>query len=379
MRRLYLILLVPAALFGCSSGKSAFEHGQYYSAVMQSVQRLRQNPDHKKSQEALRQAYPLAVEYYETEVRNALNSNSSFKYKTAMESYQAINSMYESIRQSPGAMRVIGSPKNYYNEVGEMRDKAAAEVYDAGITALMKGNREDARKAYFHFVEANNLVNGYKESIEMMDKAKFEATLKVVVHQVSVPGRYNLSASFFQDQVESFLHSQYTDKDFVRFYTLAEAQTINLERADQSMRLAFEDFSVGNVHTVSKEETFTKDSVKVGETTVKGEKLPVYGKVSAKLFTYRKEVTSNGVLSMTVLDSRTGGVLSTRKFTGQYVWATTWGNFNGDDRALEKEQLDMCKRRETNPPPAQDLFLEFTKPIYNQLTPAIRSFYQPYR
>ncbi len=380
MRGLYtLILVVPIGLYSCSSGKSALEHGEYYSSVIQSVQRLRQNPDHKKSAETLRMAYPLAVEYYETEAKNAISSNSNFKWKKAMDSYQSINNMYEQIRQSPGAMQVISNPKNYYNEVGELRDKAAAESYEAGVTALMKGNREDARAAYFLFVEANNLVNGYKESIEMMDKAKFDATLKVVVHQVSVPGRYNLSASFFQDQVESFLHSQYTDKDFVKFYTLAEAQTVSLEHADHVMRLAFDDFSVGNVHNVSKEETFSKDSVKVGETTVKGVKTPVYGKVNAKLYTYRKEVTSNGVLSMTILDSNSGGVLSSRKFPGQHVWTTTWGHFNGDERALESNQLEMCKRRETNPPPAQDLFLEFTRPIDGQLTPVIKSFYQPYR
>jgi hypothetical protein len=38
----------------------------------------------------------------------------------------------------------------------------------------------------------------------------------------------------------------------------------------------------------------------------------------------------------------------------------------------------MVKRKEEQPPAAQDLFLEFTKPIYNQLLPAIKQFYQPY-
>jgi hypothetical protein len=40
-------------------GQKAYERGDYYEAVMQAVNRLRQNPDHDKSKEALKNAYPL--------------------------------------------------------------------------------------------------------------------------------------------------------------------------------------------------------------------------------------------------------------------------------------------------------------------------------
>ena len=39
-----------------------------------------------------------------------------------------------------------------------------------------------------------------------------------------------------------------------------------------------------------KEETVTKDSVKVGEAKVDGKVIPVYNTVKAKLTTYRKEM-----------------------------------------------------------------------------------------
>jgi hypothetical protein len=378
LRRLgfYFLILLMA---GCSSGKKAYERGDYYGSVMKSIQRLRQNPDHSKSLETLKNSYPLAVEYLETQAQNEIASNSTTKWRNAIESYTMINNMYEAIRQCPGCMKAVKSPKEYYGEIGPLKEKAAEESYNAGIDALMKGNRNDAKRAYFAFADAQRFVPGYKDVIEYLEKAKFEATLKVVVEQIPVPARYNLSGGFFQDKVEEFLHSNYPDDGFIKFFTAQEAQSVDLPYADHILRIQFDDFMVGNTRMTEKEETVTKDSVKIGDTKVDGKTLPVYGTVKAKLTTYRKEVLSSGLLSMVVVDGKTNGVLTHRKFNGEYAWVSTWARFNGDERALTDKQLELCRLKEMQPPYAQDLFLEFTRPIYNQLVPSIRNFYQNYQ
>lgn len=372
---LYLLALI---LLGCSSGKQAYERGDYYGAVMQAIGRLRQNPDHAKSKETLRNSYPMALEWLETDAKNQVASNSNNKWKNALESYQKINNMYEAIRQAPGALRVIPNPKSYYDQLGPIKEKAADELYNEGITSLMKGTRNDAKRAYFQFADANQYVPNYKDVVEYLEKAKFEATVFVVVEQVAVPTRYNLSGGFFQDKVEEYLHRNYTERDFVRFFTPGEAKNLNLPRTDQVLRLHFDDFSVGNTTVNERVETVTKDSVKVGEAKVDGKTVPVYNTVSAKVTTVRKEVVSEGLLSMIVLDAKTGGVLTHRKFPGRYVWNATWGKFNGDERALTPQHIELCKRKESYPPDAQAMFLAFASPIYDQLIPAIRQFYQNY-
>jgi len=370
--------IIALFLIACSSGKQAYERGNYYEAVMKSVNRLRQNPDHSKSIEALQNAYPLAIEYYENEAKNEIASNSPYKWKNAIQSYNNINALYEAIRQCPGCKQAVPNPKNYYAEIGPLKEKAAEESYNAGIAALMKGNRNDSKQAYFNFADAQHFVPGYKDVVEYLDKAKFEATLKVIIEQIPVPARYNLSGGFFQDKVEEFLHNNYTDQTFIKFYTPEEAKLVNLPYADQIMRIQFDDFSVGNSVLREKEETLTKDSVKVGEAKVDGKTVPVYNTVKAKLTTYRKELTSNGLLSMVVVDAKTNGILTTQKFNGEFVWVSQWARFNGDERALTDQQLKICQLREQQPPHPQDLFLEFTKPIYNRLVPAVRGFYQNY-
>lgn len=372
---IWILLII---ISGCSSGKKAYERGDYYGAVMKSISRLRQNPGHSKSAETLKGAYPLAIEFYETQASNEIASNSPYKWKNAIQAYNQVNSMYEQIRQCPGCLKVIRTPKNYYAEIGPLKEKAAEESYNAGIASLMKGSREEAKRAYFNFKDAQAFVPGYKDVIEYLDKAKYEATVKVILEQIPVPARYNLSGGFFQDKVESYVHSSYTDEDFVKFYTPQEAKSVRLEKADQIMRIQFDDFSVGNINLKEKEETVTKDSVKVGETKIEGKTIPVYNTVKAKLTTYRKEVVSTGLLSMIIVDAKSNGVLTHKKFNGQHAWVSSWARFNGDERALTDQQLTLCKQKEAQPPVPQDLFLEFTKPIYNQLVPAIRGFYQNY-
>lgn len=380
MKKIYIILLfiTPILFFDCSSGKKAFEQGDYYEAVLKAVNRLRQNPDHKKSRETLKKGYPLALQTIEQDASNSLSSNATFKFRDALRSYQLVNVMYEEIRRSPGALQVVPNPRDYYDKIAEMKQKAAHESYEAGITALARNTREDAKKAYYLFQDVQEFMPGYKDVRNKIEEAHFKGTLKVVVEQIPVPTRYELSANFFQDKIEEYLHSQFRSNLFVRFYTPKEAERENLEYVDQYIRLQFDDFTVGETHVLKDTETISKDSVKVGTVTIEGKKVDAYGTVSAKITKWKKQVVSNGLFSMAIYDGHTNAVLSHNKFNGEFVWFSEWGSFNGDERALDEVQLKICKNEEVPPPPPQDMFIEFTRPIYDQLVSSVNSFYSRY-
>lgn len=381
MRKIYFFLFLSLSallFFDCTSGKKAYEQGDYYAAVLKSVNRLRQKPSHKKSRETLRMSYPMALRNIEQNATNSLSSNEPFKYRTALRSYERINGMYEEIRRCPGALKVIPKPKNYYNQVAEMKELAAEESYAAALVALKRDTRHDAKEAYYLLKDVQSFVPGYKDVRNKMEEAHFKATVKVVVEQIPVPTRYDLSARFFQDKIEEYLHSHFRSTEFVRFYTPREAKMENLPYVDQYLRLQFDDFVVGETHIIKDTETITRDSVKVGKITVEGKEMDAFGTVSAKLTTWKKEVISSGLFSMQVFDANSNAVLSHRKFNGEFVWISEWGSFNGDERALSEEQLDMCQGSEVPPPPPQQLFIEFTRPIYDQLLSAVNSFYAKY-
>ena len=109
-----------------------------------------------------------------------------------------------------------------------------------------------------------------------------------------------------------------------------------------------------------------------------GKKVSVYDKVTATIIKSRKAVRSRGLLSMEIFDYQTNKTLLREEIPGEFTWVNEWASFNGDERALTTSELNMTRNREQLPPPPQQLFIEFTKPIYDQVTSRIRRFYDKY-
>ena len=256
----YACMVTVVVVSACSSGKTTFERGNYYEAVITSVNRLRKNSDHKKSIETLRQAYPMAVSFYDDRAKTALASAQPFKWSQVVNSYTTINHMYDEIKRCPGALRVIPDPTNYFSKLQEARQNAAEEHYAAGIGALQFNEREKAKQAYGHFKTSNEFVAGYKDVVSYMEAALNAATVKVLVEPIPVQSKsVGVSAEFFNDKISEFVHSAPIN-EFVRFYSRKEAETIKL-KPDHIIQLQFDDFTVGQVHKHEKEIHLTKDSI----------------------------------------------------------------------------------------------------------------------
>lgn len=438
MRKLSIIILVAiiGTTWSCSSSKKSFESGNYYASVMQSVAKLRKSPNNKKASEILTQAYPMAVDFYMNQVNRMKDSQDQFKNGKIVDSYKMLNNMHDEIRRSPAALQIIPNPEDYYNQLKYHTREAAAERYTAGEEALAMESRPYAIEAYQHFIQADLYQPSYLDVKNKIDEARYFATLKVLVEQVPVPSmQAGLSAQFFQDQIEQFLFN-YQDNEFIRFYA---AQDQNLKDPDQILVFQFDDFVVGQVNNQERIIEASQDSViiaKIPKSTVenqtpqeqkltichsppgnpenkqtievgtsalqahldhgdkigpcdggtvtasnsnvrvpKEEYINVYSTVKATFRENTRQVISRGLLSMRIMDAKSNTVVLHDKFPGEFVWINQWGSFNGDERALTKEQLNIANQRPMQPPPPQTLFIEFCKPIYGQVTSKVRGYY----
>jgi collagen triple helix repeat protein len=487
MKKLNLITLAVLFVFtvhSCKTGKKAYQKGNYYQSVIQSVQKLRKSPNNKKAMESLREAYPLAIQTLELNTENLKASNDPSKWKLILANYNKINTMYEEILRSPAALKIIPKPKNYYTEIENVKKNAAQETYARALELLNRGTRQDAIMAYQLFDEVQSYIANYKDSLDKKEEARVMATIYVMVKQDPVPANFAVSGKYFRNKIDEYLHASESRINFIEFYTPEELVNLGIQ-PDHEITLRYMDFSIGNVYFKESSEQLTKDSVivatikapigtpgkdgkdgvdgkdgkdgkdgvdgkdgadgKDGKDGVDGKDgadgedgedgdndddndhkikvchrgntleisqsalqahldhgdvlgscddddddikaqlenipegyIPVYATVKATLTTYEKTITSKALLSMTITDVQVGRVLKEELLPAEYVWVSKWGTFNGDERALSSEQLELCQQKEKPAPSRDDTFNFLSEQFYKEVTQNIRTFYQKY-
>lgn len=386
MKTIIYTLTVSILFFfvSCSkSGTKALEKGNFYEAVLQSTEKLLKDSDNSKSSAVLPEAYRNAQNEFLRDIERLRNANQQFRWESVLEYYTKLNNMQRAIDKCTACRRLV-NPQSYFREEDQARENAATERYALAVD-LMKSrsgilpSRESARAAYNHFERIASFAPNYRDVQNRMEEALNVGSYHVVLEQPKINSRlFQYSNEYFQGKIDEFLRTNRRMNKFIRFYSPQEAKSTKLN-PDQVVRLEFIDFVVGETNVTNDRQTVvSKDSVKTGEATVGGKKVPVYGKVKANLVRSHKAVRSRGILSLEIFDYQTNKVLSREEIPGEFVWVNEWATYNGDERALSAADKTLAQRREELPPAPQQLFIEFTKPIYDQVTSRIKRFYDRY-
>ena len=226
-------------VLSCSSGKKMLEQGNYYQAVMKSIDRLKNSPSNKKASETLAEAYPFAVRNLLDRIENNNTSTNKFNNTDAVYVYRDLNRMYEYIQSTPAAINIISNPQKYYGLLSQVTPLAAEEQYQAGLEQLTYEGRNSAKQAYFYFIEANKFVEDYKDVNEKIEIAYNLTILKVIANLKPVQSRlYDLSADIFYKEVNKTLR-QIEQNEFIRFFTPEEAKIVDLNNPDQYLSIKF--------------------------------------------------------------------------------------------------------------------------------------------
>jgi tetratricopeptide (TPR) repeat protein len=370
----YFIYLSLIIIGGCTTGKNALQKGDYDASVEKSVSRLQNSPKNSEAMQVLKMAYDLALKDHLRKIEEAKLANDLFRWESVMYDYQKINQLADDINSCPACLVIIPNPSKYISELAESKYNAAAARYNSGLGYMRENNRKAAKKAYYEFEKVINLQPDYKDVKAKLEDAYWAAVTRVVVQPILINSNtYKLSGDYFQQQIDQYI-AKYSRNKFVIFYGEAQATDQKIV-PDQVLSLNFDDFVVGQTYIKERVEKLERDSVVIGETR---DKKPVYGTVKATLSIFEKNVSSSGLLDLSITDWKTTKLVHQQKFPGTYVWRDSWASYKGDDRALTKQQLAITKRREQLPPPPNALFLEFTKPIYNQLVEDISYYYNNY-
>jgi len=376
-----LLLLSVFLLNSCSTGKKSLQQGNYYDALIKAVNRLSNDPDNRKASQVVKDGYPMAVAYYQEEIDKILTSNDPFKWKLTLQIMQTVNQMSDQIRRIPAARQLVPSPKMYTSEMANVQNRAAQEYYDAGMDAMSRKTRQAAKQAFFHFQNADGLVRGFKDTQRMMLQAKDLATLKVVVEQIPVNGKFEYSAQFFYDNVFQMLNQRFQEKDFVHFFSPEEAEKTKLKYPDMVLQMGFYDFFIDRPQHSEEEKDLSKQieesyQVKISRdsTVTKTRLVTKRGKI--KIVT--DQVASGGLLDLKAVEFQTQKIIFTDKVPGQFTWQNQYGVFVGDKEVLDNNLSNIVSNKVQMPPAPQDMFVLFTKPIFNQLTAKLVNYFNQY-
>lgn len=381
--RKYLLFLIGSFLLlnACSTGQKSLQRGDYYDAIMKAVGRLSSDPDNRKASQVIEEGYTLAVAYYQEEIDKVLTGNDPFKWKQTLDIMQTVNRMSDEIRRVPAARKLVTSIKTYTSEMVDVQNKAAQEFYDAGLDALSRKTREDAKQAYFHFQNADGLVRGYKDTKQKVLVSKDLATLKVVVEQIPVNGKYEYSAQFFYDNVFQMLNERFQEKDFVHFFSPEQAEKSKLKYPDMVLQMGFYDFFIDRPQHFEEAKDLSRQveeqyQVKISKDSTATRTRTVTKKGKIKILT--DQVASGGLLELKAIEYQSQKIVFTDKIPGQFTWHNKYGIFVGDNEVLDKELTAILNNKMIMPPASQDMFVLFTKPIFNQLTDKLTNYFKQY-
>lgn len=374
----FVLLLLGSSFVGCKSTKKAYEKGEYRVAVLNSIERLRKSPNNKKSLQTLKLAYPDFLDYTKEQIKNTKLSNDSYRWEKVMDSYALMNRVYKEIQRSPAAKATLPNAQSFYPEYEDAKLKATEVRYTLGMDAIeagRNGSREAAKEAFYQFEKVIQLQDNFRGAESLAAEARELAIVNVQILPIPMHSRmFEISNEFFENQLAEFIREN-PGGPFVRFMTPEDSRRRDIE-PDHLLRMRFDDFVVGQAYVKERVVERVKEDVKVGEVEISEDSVAdVLGTVKASVHIFEKEVSSSGLLDLRI-EASDGGLISQEKFAGTFVYEDVWGFFNGDERALESEDRRCVKRRQPAPDPLpQDLFVEFTKPIFDQVTRYVNRYY----
>ncbi len=371
--RTLICCAVVAFLFSCRSGEKLYNKGRYDEAVATFVKKLQRRPNDSQARQLLPAAYQHSMKVHEDRVSQLLVSNNQLKWESIRAEYRSMQRLYDIIQSSPAAMQVV-KPKDYSSAITGAQENAAEARYERGNILLDRGDKASARQAYDEFAAALKLVNNYKDAKALMDEAYQMGVVNVVISQLEVRSPYfQFTADQFRDYLVRNIQQQQINR-FVQFFDERFARE-NKVPADQYLELRFYDFIVGQTYVDRTQRDVSREIEDGTRKDSTGKEIKKYITVKATLFLTKQTVVSKGILDYRILNTANGQTIRQNRIPGSYTWVNEFGTYRGDSRALSDQDKSLMGGREMAPPPPDQLFLEFTKPIYTDLDRELRSFY----
>jgi hypothetical protein len=292
-----------------AQNRKLLKNHDYSTLIRNAIEKLTLDAKDIKAAATLTRTYSEATTYYQNEIDQILTGNDPFKWKKTWDIMGLQNEISGEILDNSSAIRLICEPKRYTSELIPVKQKAVAELYEAGDYLLNLHDHKKAREAFDLLEDAAKLESGYKEVGRKIQEAKELATIKIVVEEVAAYARNkNLFSKRFYQAMLYNLQTEFVDDNFVILCTPEEAKRRRIEKPDLVVSVAFIDFQMGQPSD----------------------------------FDGTRQININGVIELKVFSPLENKDMLNSRFPGQYVWQNYSNRRNDLQGLFDAYSLSMC-------------------------------------
>ena len=350
------MMLSMIFLAACSSGKKSLEKGNYSLAVNKAVNRLQQSPNHKKASKALKEAYGLAVKSYLDRAAYLEKTNDIFKYDGIAREYKQIMILNNTIKGYPQYQSVV-KLREVENQYISSINKAAEVHVAKGDKLIQLGSQAGARLAYGHYEEANKYVTG-KVSESKMEEARRKGTVVVKLNFVTKNSFFKtFNTKLFYNEVRNrFKNTSHL------FLYVVENDDKDMEY-DEVIDVELNEVLISGLTRDKNTKTYTKRVVLSETEDDSGNVYKNYGDVTADYTIFKNSISSSAILMIARKHYGSESPQFKKVIPSTYTWFQEWSRYNGDKRALSKEQLEMAEISEPTIPNPLFMMEQATAPL----------------
>lgn len=388
---LLLLILLAGFAAACSKNKQLYKkadsylkRGDFQNASLMAVESLKLKPAYSKAQEALKEAYPKALQEHRERIAILKDTNSGENWPQILDSYQALQTLNSAVRSLPTLIdtetgeRIRFDYRDYSPEIKEAKTQSADYYYLQGIHySMLSSDAATQRKAAGFFKSSLRYVPDYKDSALRYEEARQKAIRRIAIlpfeDKSGSRGRYGAISDILADQIISGILSSKSSTEFIELITRDQIDSVISEQQLSSSGLVDEASAARIGVLLGAHEIFSGRILQIDYTAPRTVSVDLLEKetiaveredgeedeeleVQCHYRKYTKRSSVQILASYSIVDVSTGKINTHQSFTASREFEEEWGRFiSGDRRALSPQQKSLITTSEPIAPSEKDM------------------------
>ena len=367
------VFLAGLILVSCGTSQKFHASVSEDKPLFAAINELNKRPSNTKAQQDLKDFYKVSVDRHESAIAAHRNSNDERRWDKIINELNALQNMYSSITATPGTAALV-TPKNYFQELQNAKEEAAADFYREGTGLLEREGRENTLAAFDAFKKADKYVKGYRDVENLMKDAYERSVINVVINPIEDnnvffsgstgwTNDFNYRAEDYQQSLVRELGGRNGNGNAVRFFTDRDAYRERIT-ADLIVDILWRDINPIRSMPYQYNRQASKN-VQIG-TDTSGK--PVYKAVHATVYVTQTSYTVRGDLDYRITDAHSKSNVDYGVIRDDVSWTESYATYSGDSRALSQEDWYMINNRNSfNNPSRADVLNTLMRKMYPDL------------